>query len=144
MRCSQSAWMNNAVTRRAARNSASCDNQDTWESSSVDGTVPQRVNNVARSAGSAVSIQRNTATHAATISRVPHGGPDLRRLGSVTNTARRSGQRPARGNRNCWPLNSSTTPSWRIETTLTPLSSASPSMWRWPSRMTKRCFGSAE
>ena len=41
---------------------------------------------VARSAGSAVSIQRNTATHAATISRVPHGGPDLRRLGSVTNT----------------------------------------------------------
>ena len=98
--CSQSAWMKIAVTRRAARNSASCCNHGELASSRVEGTVPQRVSTVNRCAGGSVVSHRNTTTQAATSNRVAHGGPGWRRLGRYTNTVRSSpSPRPLSGRR---------------------------------------------
>src|SRR5688500_7962255 len=90
VRCSQSAWMKIALTRRAARSSVSCCSHGALASSRVAGTVPQRDSTASRCGAGSVASQRNTITQAATISSVAHGGPCLRRLGSCTNTRRAS------------------------------------------------------
>src|SRR4051794_4617971 len=79
--------MKSAVTSRAARSSDNCCSHGAFGSSSVEGTVPQRLMTTSRSASGIVASHRNATTHAATISSVAHGGRGFRRLGSWTNMA---------------------------------------------------------
>ena len=90
VRCNQSAWMNSAVTRRAARSSASCCSHGALGSSRVAGTVPHCVKTRSRSGAGSVVSHRNAMTQAPTISRFAHAGRGLRRLGRCTNIAARS------------------------------------------------------